>query len=302
MPIKISLKFVVSVLVLLAIFGSGYYLITNRSTSESLPEQSISKAEVRDIQALVEVDSNIAAAREYELFIPNNAKITKANKQINDTVLEGDIILEYEMTSITNAKTTTKIEAPFASKIVKFEAKENEIWLSSLTPAFKLVEENKYIIKATINEIDILQIKPEQNVDIVFPAISRNEIFKGKVVNVGSYPEGTAGVISYLVEVEPLEVPDTILIGMSAELSIITDNKENVLSILENNLIEKGDRYFVKKINYQNTDKTEFEIVEQEVTIGLRTNRFVEVLSGLEENDEIVSPNFTTTRSFSFFN
>jgi len=76
--------------------------------------------------------------------------------------------------------------------------------------------------------------------------------------------------------------PQGIFPGMTADVVIIINKKDNVLYIPEITL-ERG----ISKFNFLVLENKEKE--EREVEIGLRgTNKRIEILSGLEEGDIIL--------------
>jgi len=83
---------------------------------------------------------------------------------------------------------------------------------------------------------------------------------------------------------------------MSASVVITTATAENVLSVPESYVVEKEDKKFLKFINWTDSEKTTYEIKEEEVTTGLTTDEYVEITTGASEGDEIVEPNFEPAR------
>jgi hypothetical protein len=78
-----------------------------------------------------------------------------------------------------------------------------------------------------------------------------------------------------------LGLPDTtpLLIGMSVEANIIVQEKSDALLVPAEALVD-GSLYRVQA----------GRVVKVPVTIGVRGTRFVEVLSGIGEADEFISP------------
>jgi macrolide-specific efflux system membrane fusion protein len=71
---------------------------------------------------------------------------------------------------------------------------------------------------------------------------------------------------------------------MTADLMITTDLMENVLTIPEKALQKKNGKIIIQLLE-QN------QIIEREIEIGLKgTNDLVEVVSGLEQGEQIILP------------
>ena len=74
-----------------------------------------------------------------------------------------------------------------------------------------------------------------------------------------------------------------ILLGVSAEMSVAIDKKEDVLTIPANALFEKDGKNYAFKV----TGKNKAEKVE--IEIGLTSDQNVEVTKGLAENDQVLT-------------
>ena len=88
-----------------------------------------------------------------------------------------------------------------------------------------------------------------------------------------------------------IETPTDILkSGLTANLSIETERRENVLMLPQEALIEKKQGTFVKK--YENGDVKEYP-----VTIGIRDkNGNVEILSGIATGEQVVNIGLRTAK------
>ena len=71
---------------------------------------------------------------------------------------------------------------------------------------------------------------------------------------------------------------------MNGDAAITLNEKENALAIPSAALREKDNKEYVKIKTGPNT------AADHEITIGLETDTQVEVLSGLNEGDEVVVP------------
>jgi HlyD family secretion protein len=135
-----------------------------------------------------------------------------------------------------------------------------------------------------------------QTAEIVFPAISIDNTYSGVVESVSPDSIANSSTVSYKVVVKPTEMPDSLKLGMSANVEIVTARVENVLSVPESYVVEKDDKFFLKFVEWKDDTKTAYDIVEKEVTIGLVTDEYTEIKSGAKEGDEIVEPSFEPQR------
>ena len=134
-------------------------------------------------------------------------------------------------------------------------------------------EQEELEIKAYIPEVDISKIKIGNDTLIVLDAFPRKE-FKGKVIEIDFAETIIDGVVYYQVkssiDPEGLEAK----VGMTADLTIIIDLKEDVLFIPQRAIIEKNGKMLVRVSN-----NTEEGYEEREVQTGLRNPEgYIEIL------------------------
>jgi len=164
----------------------------------------------------------------------------------------------------------------------------------SLTSYGTLMTEQK-ITKVFFNEVDIISIKEGQNANLTFDAIPDLEL-KGVVSKVNLMGEVNSGVVSYEVEITFEEEDKRVKAGMSVNVEIITEDKENILIIPVASVNLKNGKSFVQILEQEVKDdnldeeiKTNSKIIEKEVVTGISNDTKIEIISGLEEGQEIIS-------------
>lgn len=143
-----------------------------------------------------------------------------------------------------------------------------------------IINDNDFEIEANIPEIYISSIKLQQDVQISFDAFS-GDLFYGKVSYID--PEETIidGIVSYKIKVELDKVDERIKSGLTNNLSIIIDRKEDVLFAPIDFVYKEKDLNYVFLIEKGNT-------LKKPVSLGLvGDGGFVEIIDGLKEGDII---------------
>lgn len=135
-------------------------------------------------------------------------------------------------------------------------------------------------IEVDIYEEDIVDVKVGNPVKIAIPAFP-DEILKGRVISVDPAEKLIEGIVYYEVTIDFEETREGIKPGMTADIIIESDKKENVL-VIPKRAVKKMDG---KKIVQVFKDG---EVKEQEIEIGLEGNEYIEVISGLQEGEEVV--------------
>ena len=149
-------------------------------------------------------------------------------------------------------------------------------------PAIDLIDDSCMYVSAPIDEVDAAKLKVGQRSRITLDAI-KGRTFSGKVRRIAPYVldlEKQARTVEVEVEFDKLAKDENLLVGYSADVEIIHDVRNQVLRIPTQTLLE-GNRV----LRYGSNGVLE----ERKVTTGLSNWEYAEVLSGLDEGDQIVS-------------
>ena len=151
----------------------------------------------------------------------------------------------------------------------------------------RVVDMSSLLISTYVTENQIMKLKPGMPVDITIRSLGDNAPkLKGEISHVSSQSESTGrwGDSSGFLVITELKNPDNkIRLGVSAEMKVVIDKKEDVLTIPANALFEKEGKNYVFK--YRGGNKTE----KAEIEIGLTSERNIEVTKGLNENDRVLT-------------
>jgi len=171
------------------------------------------------------------------------------------------------------------ISAPFDGVVTLQDAKVGAA-VSAGAALVSIISQNEMYIEANVSEINIGKIMMANPVSITFDAFP-DEIFSGEVSYIEPGDVIIDGIVNYKVRVSLANYDAKIKSGLTANLKIQTNKKENVIAIPLYAVIKETDQNFVNKIMGKNIQKIP-------VTLGLFGNDgFVEVMSGLEEGDTV---------------
>jgi len=175
---------------------------------------------------------------------------------------------------------TTVLTAPHDGTITLVSVKEGE--MSSGQPAFVLTDLSGYHVDVTVDEIDIGRLQEGQAVTITLDALP-GERLGGHVDRIAETAQLDSGVVTYKVTVNLRPDPAPLRAGMTANVDIVTERREDVL--LVPNRFVRIDRATGQAF----VDKAVGEGIQSvEIQIGLRDESYSEVLAGLEEGDVVV--------------
>ncbi|MFH0912523.1 MAG: efflux RND transporter periplasmic adaptor subunit [Patescibacteria group bacterium] len=171
------------------------------------------------------------------------------------------------------------IKAPIDGIITAVNATEHEISPMS-APAIVLETVGAYQIEAYISEVDIEKITPGAEARITLDALLNVEAH-GNVAQIDPAATIVLGVVNYKINVAITDQIDQLKSAMTADLEILTEQRDDVLFVPRKAVTRSEGKYSIKVLV---NDKVE----EQEVQVGLVGDNELEILTGLIEGDRIV--------------
>ena len=127
----------------------------------------------------------------------------------------------------------TKIVSPVNGTVISKEVEVGQTVAASFqTPTLFTVAEDltKMQIETSVSEADIGKVKEGQDVEYTLDGY-QDSIFKGKVTHVRLSPTTESNVVTYTVIIDVENEEGKLLPGMTANVSIITDKRENILTV-----------------------------------------------------------------------
>jgi macrolide-specific efflux system membrane fusion protein len=146
-----------------------------------------------------------------------------------------------------------------------------------------VVLSDRLIVQAQVDETDIGKIKLGQETNITLDAYP-NKIISGKVDHIYYESKTVNNVTIYDVDILPDSVPDFFRSGMSANIDIVEDEKDNVV-LLPLDAVKKIKDKNVVFVKPEKGGKNE----RREVVTGLADDDNVEIVSGLAVTETVVT-------------
>lgn len=170
----------------------------------------------------------------------------------------------------------TTLTAPFAGVV----AQMNQATGSSDQDSIVLVDTTELYIDASVDQLDITGVSVGQSAVATIDALP-GKSWPVKIVSVGGMAT-QSGNTSTVTVTASLPNPDpAILVGFSAELNITTAQATGVLRVPVSSLVQVGNRWLAMKV-------VNGKVTPQQVEIGVTSDQWAEVKSGLSEGDEIL--------------
>ncbi len=173
----------------------------------------------------------------------------------------------------------TPIVAPLTGFIIKRNVEPGQT-VTSQDPI--LVMADNLIVQAQVDETDMGKLRPGQKAKIVLDAYPEKKI-EGEIEHIAYESQIVNNVTIYQVDILPEKTLGIFRSGMSANIDVTISKKKDILLLPATVIKERKGKKFVLL-------KTEFgEPENREVQTGIEDGKNVEIVSGVEESDLVLS-------------
>lgn len=177
----------------------------------------------------------------------------------------------------------TMLIAPFSGVVTKQDAKLGQT-VSPAAPIVTLMSDAEWKIETNVPEVDVAKIAIGDQARVTFDAYGTDVLFTAKVVAIDPAETIIEGVSTYKVTLLLTSEDDRVLSGMTANIDILTDKREEVLMIPFRAVVNKTEGKFVRIPSADGLTASEVS-----VELGLRgSDGNVEVQRGLSLGQRVV--------------
>ena len=171
------------------------------------------------------------------------------------------------------------LKSPIQGQITNINKREGET-VQTTNSVISFMPEGPFQVEVNIYEEDIVDVKVDNFVRVSLPAFP-DEILEGRVISIDPAEKLIDGIVYYEVNIIFSTEKENIKPGMTADVIIEIDKKENVLII---------SRAALKKINGEKIVRVfkKGEAEDRKIEIGMEGDEYVEVISGLAEGEEVI--------------
>lgn len=293
---KKTIKWVVILLVLVGI-GYGY---RNRKTTQKenlAPVYNPVTVEIRSLLSSVESTGEIQPRNRLDVKPPIAGRLEELLVDEGDLVTKGQIlgwVSSTERATLLDAALATSEEelgyweqlykptpliSPLKGTII---ARNFEPGQSISSADAVVVIADDLIVVANLDETDIGLVMNGQKVNVWLEAYPDTK-FPCEVEKIAYDARIVSNVTMYEVDVRPLKLPDFARSGMTANLEFVLQERSNVLAVLTA-AIQDADGQTEVLVPSANPDAPD----TREVEVGISDDRYTEIISGLEDGDEVL--------------
>jgi HlyD family secretion protein len=267
----------IGTVLVLAIGGSVWFFM--KDTAEPVIAKSVTATvEKGDLEVQISGSGSVAAINSEDITSSVTGEVDEVLVEKNELVEKGDELITFTDGS-------DPITAPFDGTVTTMDVEEGDRVSSSEVLAH-VTDYKKLKTTISVDELDVPSVKKGQTVEIKASAFE-DEMFTGEVTSVAKEGTYENGVSSFDVTIK-IDKPGDIKVGMSTEVSILTNSVKDALYVpIEAVQIDGEEKY----VNIQQSGTTEGDASTKKVVeTGISNDRYIEITSGLEEGQFVSLP------------
>ncbi|MDR2865762.1 MAG: efflux RND transporter periplasmic adaptor subunit [Spirochaetaceae bacterium] len=237
------------------------------------------------ISDYIELAGDLIASSTVDTFSDAAGKITRLFVSVGSRISKGDPIATVDPSKPGMSYVLHTARSPISGTVVGLPA-EVGMTIQSSTPLAKIAGGGGLEVQLYIPERFISKIRRGLPCQISLDAYP-GELFRGSVSEVS--PTVDIASRTEMIKVNVDNSSSRLKVGMFAKVKIITESKADIVKIPAASVIQRGGENIVFVITPDPTDSN-YHIARQiNVTPGILIDNVVEIQSGLEAGDEVVS-------------
>jgi len=260
------------------------------STAEDLVtkyENALTSAKAEAAASLVSAEATVAMRQaDVAQAEAGSAQVKAGPRAVDLASFEAALAqAEANYRQIESVTNDSRIFAPIAGQVTSVEAKRGEEVTATAPIIVVQSATTRYQIAVDISESDISKVTVGDKTEVTFDAFGEDKKFIGQVAKIDPAEKSIDGVIYYEAKIyldENSQAADW-KPGMTANVTITTIKKDNVLLVSQRAVLEHTDGS--KYVRFPDGDSFK----EQTVEIGVRGDGGLsEALSGVEEGQTVI--------------
>jgi multidrug efflux pump subunit AcrA (membrane-fusion protein) len=260
-------------------------------TSSTIFTVRTEDAEIRTLQAYLEVNANIVSGHQIAVMPDANGRLVSMRVRLGSMVQRGDLIAEVDPSRPGAVFSISPVYAPVSGMVVSSPSSVGST-VSTGTVLMTLAVNGSIEIEALIPEREVGQLRTGLKAEIRLEAFP-GEIFTATLTQISPVVDPVSRTKKVIMRFDHNDA--RVNPGMFARVKLNTRTYENVVSIPQEALIDHRGRTVVYVLNtnpegnYFNGAPDGTPRVEmREVTVGVNVDREVEIRSGLEPGEAVV--------------
>lgn len=232
-----------------------------------------------DLNGYLEFGGDVSAVSSVDVLPDTSGKLSRIYVSVGDVVRKDQVLAEVDASRPGMTYSTSPVKAPVSGTVTSFASSVGNMVAPSMTIG-RISSTDKLEIKTSVPERFISKIKLNQKAILTFDAYP-GQIFTAKVTKISPVLDTSTRTMAVTLVLDP---PDSkIKIGMYARIKLITDHKSDAIIIPASSLVTRSSEQCVFIVNDDNT------VTLKNVTVGIKVDDMVEILSGLKGDEKVVT-------------
>ncbi len=258
------------------------------ATTLATYQANINTARTNINTAIVNVDTQINTIASQKIAVAtsqNELNLTLAGSILEDIAAQQASVRQAEANvgNIQAQIDKTIIRSPIKGVVSKNDAVVGEI-VGADQNIVSVISNNQFEVDTNVAEVDIANVKVGDLANITLDAYSSSVIFPAKVISIDPGETIIDGVATYKTVLQFINEDARIKSGMTANVDILTDKRENVFILPQRAVTTDNDGKRIVQLIYDSKNNTK----DAEVEIGLKgSDGNLEIISGLKEGDKV---------------
>lgn len=260
--------------------------VSSLSVSTSLSQTTLDgyKSDISTARTNVNTAINNVSAAEADWIIQQKELSLQESGTASEVVLAQRAQVEQVEAKFRNIQAQiakTFLRSPIAGLVTKQDAEVGEIVAAS-EKITSVISDARLEIEVNVPEADVAKIAIQDLAKITLDAYGSDLVFESKIITIEPAETIIEGVATYKTILQFVKDDARIKSGMTANIDIVTDQRENVIVIPQRYVITRNGDKIVRMMKNGLLE-------DVKVTVGLRgSDGNIEILSGLNEGDRVV--------------
>lgn len=236
--------------------------------------------ELQVMEDYLKFNGDVIAETSVDIYPDTSGKLTNLSVSLGDYVYKDQVIAEVDPSLPGQVYIASPVKSTINGTITDLPHKVGETISTTQEPIATVGELTDLQLDCFISEKNMASIKLGQKAEISFEPYE-GELFTGAVVEISPVLDSSSRTLEIKISLNNRD--NMVKSGMFGSIKLITETKENVLSIPSESLIDGDDCSFVYIVTNDNL------AVRTCVETGLELDGRVEVTSGLTEGDKVIT-------------
>lgn len=176
----------------------------------------------------------------------------------------------------------TILYSPIEGVVTRADAKVGEI-IAANTTLVSVISSSDFEMKVNIPEADIAKVSVGDGARVTLDAYGSDVVFAAHVTSIEPAETIVEGVPTYVSTLHFNEQDERIRSGMTANVDILADRRDDVIATPARAVITRNGGKFVRVLNADNT------VSEAPVEVGLRgSDGSIEIVKGVTEGERVI--------------